>query len=91
MPHAMASCSQLDFELFMHLGFTIPCDNDDGEQMTLADILMKIDPINQEYIIILITNITAFVSFAISVKKEKGSSSCLGVTTIQPAANFCRR
>ena len=52
------------------------CDVDE-EQMTLMDILMKIDPINQAYIAILITNITAFISFAISLKKDKGKVSCL--------------
>ena len=49
--------------------------------MTVLDILMKMDPINQAYMVILITNITAFVSFAISLKKEKGGASCLSFTT----------
>ena len=52
------------------------CDVDE-EQMTLMDVLMKIDPINQAYIAILITNITAFISFAISLKKDKGKASCV--------------
>ena len=56
------------------------CDVDE-EQMTVLDILMKIDPINQAYIAILITNIFAFISFAISLKKDKGRSSCVSSTT----------
>ena len=60
----------------------VECGVDDGgEQMTVLDILMKMDPINQAYMVILITNITAFVSFAISLKKEKGGASCLSFTT----------
>ena len=56
------------------------CDVDE-EQMTVLDILMKIDPINQAYIAILITNIVAFISFAISLKKDKGRSSCVSSTS----------
>ena len=52
----------------------------DKEEMTLLDILMKMDPINQAYIVILITNITAFISFALSLKMEKGRASCLSST-----------
>ena len=59
----------------------IECNVDGGEQMTVLDILMKLDPINQAYLVILITNIIAFVSFAISLKNEKGRVSCLSSTT----------
>ena len=58
----------------------VECKVEDGEQMTVVDILKKVDPINQAYAVILITNIAAFVSFAINVKKEKGRISCLSST-----------
>ena len=54
------------------------CDvADAGEEKTVLDILMKVDPINQAYVVILIANVTAFIGFAISLKKEKGRVSCL--------------
>ena len=57
--------------------------NIEEEQMTLLEILMKVDPINQAYIAVLITNIIAFISFAISLKKDKGGGSCLNSSTCQ--------
>ena len=50
-------------------------------EMTMLDLLMRVDPINQVYMVVLVINIIAFVSFAISLKKEKGRVSCLGSTT----------
>ena len=57
--------------------------NIEEEQMTLLEILMKVDPINQAYIAVLITNIIAFISFAISLKKDKEGGSCINSSTCQ--------
>ena len=68
----------------------VECKVEDGEQMKVLDILMMVDPINQTYLVILIANITAFVRFAISLKKEKRRVSCLSSTSckfVQEAIN----
>ena len=50
-------------------------------EMTVLDLLMKVDPINQVYMVVLVINIIAFVSFAISLKRNKGRSSCRGLAS----------
>ena len=50
-------------------------------EMPMLDLLMRVDPINQVYMVVLVINIIAFVSFAISLKRNKGRSSCSGLAS----------
>ena len=51
------------------------CDVANVEQMTVLESLMEVDPINKAYMGILFSNILAFVSFAISLRKRQGGGS----------------
>ena len=56
-------------------------------EMTILDLLMRVDSINQVYMVVLVINIIAFVSSAVSLKRNLGRSSCRGL----PLAGSCQR
>ena len=47
-------------------------------EMTILDLLMRVDSINQVYMVVLVINIIAFVSLAVSLNRNLGRSSCRG-------------
>ena len=50
-------------------------------EMTILDLLMRVDSINQVYMVVLVINIIAFVSLAVSLKRNKGRSPCRGLAS----------